>query len=38
MDAAVLDVVRLGDDVGAAAAALESLIERVASLEDRLAG
>jgi hypothetical protein len=38
MDAAVLDVARLGDDVEATAAGLEALIHRVASLEDRLAG
>jgi cell shape-determining protein MreC len=38
MDAAVLDVVRLGDDVATTAAALEALIDRVASLEERLEG
>jgi hypothetical protein len=36
MDAAVLDGERLGGDVEATAAALDALIDRVASLEDRL--
>ena len=38
VDAAVIDVVQLGQDVDATVAALEAVIERVASLEDRLAG
>jgi cell shape-determining protein MreC len=38
MDAAVQDVARLGDDIAATAAELEALVNRVGSLEDRLAG
>ena len=38
VEAAVSDVVRLGEDVEATVAALEAVIERVASLEERLAG
>lgn len=38
VDAIVLDVERLGDDAEATAAELKALSERVAALEDRLAG
>src|SRR3954470_4884094 len=38
MDAAVLDVKRLGDQLRAVGAEIEALSGRVASLEDRLAG